>query len=80
VKINSLNDKNKNINLLSKLYMLVVHNRRKKTKKCHPNKYPDPSLASAAARRTRGLRRDHNRERQSIPRPDLTPVAARPSA
>jgi hypothetical protein len=33
MKINSLNAKNKNINLHSKLYMLFVHNRRKKTKK-----------------------------------------------
>jgi hypothetical protein len=33
VKINSLNAKNKNINLHSKFYMLVVHNQRKKTKK-----------------------------------------------
>jgi hypothetical protein len=33
VKINSLNAKNKNINLHSKFYMLAVHNRRKKTKK-----------------------------------------------
>jgi hypothetical protein len=33
MKINSLNAKNKNINLHSKLYMLVVHNRKKKTKK-----------------------------------------------
>jgi hypothetical protein len=32
VKINRLNAKNKNINLDSKLYMLFVHNRRKKTK------------------------------------------------
>jgi hypothetical protein len=32
--INSLNakNKNKNINLHSKLYMIFVHNRRKKTK------------------------------------------------
>jgi spore coat polysaccharide biosynthesis protein SpsF (cytidylyltransferase family) len=33
VKINSLNAKNKNINLHSKFYMLVVHNQKKKTKK-----------------------------------------------
>jgi hypothetical protein len=33
MKINSLNAKNKNINLYSKFYMFVVHNRKKKTKK-----------------------------------------------
>jgi hypothetical protein len=32
LKINSLNAKNKNINLHSKFYMLFIHNRRKKTK------------------------------------------------
>jgi hypothetical protein len=32
LKINSLNAKNKNINLHSKFYMLFVNNRRKKTK------------------------------------------------
>jgi hypothetical protein len=32
MKINSLNAKNKNINLHSKFYMFIVHNRRKKTK------------------------------------------------
>jgi hypothetical protein len=32
MKINSLNAKNKNINLHSKFYMLFVRNRRNKTK------------------------------------------------
>jgi hypothetical protein len=32
LKINSLNAKNKNINLHSKFYMLFVHNKKKKTK------------------------------------------------
>jgi hypothetical protein len=32
MKINSLNAKNKNINLYSKFYMFVVHNRKKDQK------------------------------------------------
>jgi hypothetical protein len=60
VKINSLNAKNKNINLHSKFYMLAVHNRRKKTKKWHPNKYPDPSLPTTT--KLRWTLRDVNSE------------------
>lgn len=40
MRLNKLNAKNKNIDLYSRFYILFM---KEKTKKQHPNKYPNPS-------------------------------------